>query len=506
MRIKIDKTSSVPMYRQIVSQIRDQIISGELAIGYKLPPERRLAESIGVNRTTVLNAYRELKSENLIGSRVGKGTVVLPFADDSIDPIESYISREPIWSQFYNEYSNGFDRYALRNLRKLLNLDNVISFATGLPHPENLPKDIFGQIGQELVAEELLISGAGSPVEGYATLRQSIAEYMGKCGCPCNVDEVMVISGSQQGIDLTVRALINPGEGIIVEEPSFFPALQAFRAAGARLMGIPVDEAGMRVDMLEGLLLRYRPKLIYSMPSFQNPSGAELSLERRTQLLKLAMKYQVLILEDDAYGALQYERKSLPCLKSMENSGFVIYLSTFSKVVSPELRTGWIVAHKEYIRHFSCIRQMVDFHTSCSSQRICEKLFVGQRLEKHIANISEKYKSHRDTMLEALKAYAPKRMSWYTPKGGYYIWCRLPEGVSASKLLAQTAENNVLFMPGNLFFLSGREDGYIRLNFVYPAPKDIPRGIKVICDAVKTLLRDNKQSIPESAFETQPIL
>jgi 2-aminoadipate transaminase len=506
MNINIDKTSSIPMYRQIVSQIRKQILSGELAVGYKLPPERRLAEATGVNRTTVLNAYRELKSENLIGSHVGRGTVVLPFSDDGIYPVGSYISHVPIWSQFYSDYSNGFDSYAIGNLRKLINIDNVISFATGTPNPENIPKDIFHQIGQQLIDEKLLTSELASPIEGYTTLRKCIAEYMGKRGCACNADEVMVISGSQQGIDLTVRALINPGDVIIVEEPSFFPAIQVFRMAGARLMSIPVDEAGMQVDILEGFLLRYRPKLIYSIPSYQNPSGVELSMKRRTRLLELAMKYKVLILEDDAYGALHYEGKPLPCLKSMENAGFVIYLSTFSKIVNPGLRTGWIVAHKEYIRRFSSIRQMVDFHTSCFSQRICEKLFVDQRLEKHLSSISKKYKTHRDAMLDALETYAPKRMSWYIPKGGYYVWCKLPEGVSALKLLAMTTENNVIFMPGNLFYLSGQEDRYIRLNFVYTAKNDIPRGVKVICDAVRTLLQDINESTLKSVFETKPIL
>lgn len=201
------------------------------------------------------------------------------------------------------------------------------------------------------------------------------------------------------------------------------------------------------------------------------------------------MRYQTLIIEDDAYGELCYDGQPLPTLKSMENIGYVIYISTFSKSVSPGLQTGWMIADKDVIKKMSGLRQMIDLHTSATSQKLCNQLLASSRLEQHISELITQYKERRDITVAALEAYGPAGLSWDTPAGGYYLWCRLPEGVSARKLLEETKTERVVFMPGNIFFLSGREDRYIRLNFVYPAKEEISGGIKVICDRIRKLMK-----------------
>ena len=489
MNIQIDKNSSVPMYRQIVNQIRRQIISGKLSAGYILPPERKLADQLGVNRTTVLNAYRELKAENLIGSHVGKGTVVQPLRDEP-DESAPYTPAKPVWSHFYSDYSSQFDGYSLSSVRELAGSHYRISFATGTPNDSLLPSDLMEAINTELFNHKPGTGELLSPVEGYDELRQSIAAYMSGKGTGCLPAEVMILSGSQQGIDLAARLFINPGDYIVVEEPSYFPALESFKTAGARLVGIPMDKDGMRTEFLEGILQRYHPKMIYTIPSYHNPTGATLSLARRKELIEIARRYHTLIIEDDAYGELCYDGSPLPTLKSMENIGYVIYISTFSKSVSPGLQTGWMIADKEVIRKMSGLGQMIDLHTSATSQKLCNQLLTSSRLEQHIGDLIKQYKERRDIAAAALEVCAPAGLSWDLPAGGYYLWCRLPKGISARKLLEETKTERVVFMPGDIFFLSGREDRYIRLNFVYPPKAEIAEGIRIICDRLCEMLQN----------------
>jgi DNA-binding transcriptional MocR family regulator len=319
-------------------------------------------------------------------------------------------------------------------------------------------------------------------------------------------DEVMMLSGSQQGIDLVAKLLLDPGDIVVVEEPSFFPAIQAFKTIGARVMGVPMDENGMRMDVLEQLLQRYRPKFIYTMPTFQNPTGIEMELERRKRLVELACKYRVLIVEDDAYGDLCYEGHSLPILKSMDNDGYVIYLSTFSKNIYSGLRLGWMVAHKRVVKEFAAAKQIMDLHSSSLSQWIIERFITNGSLEAHVPKICREYRIRRDAMYDALSKYAPADLIWNRPRGGYYIWCKLPGGVSASKLVSKAAKYKVVFVPGTPFFTSGQGDDFIRLNFTFAAFKDIDEGIKRLCVAMKELI-DNKDSLESfTDIEINPIV
>lgn len=505
MKVSIDRDSHTPFYMQIFGQIKRQIISGEIMPGFRLPPERKLAESLGVNRTTVLNAYRELKAEGLVGSRVGQGTVVLSPLRDEATNVGDRVP-EPPWNQIFSKYAHGIDSFIVKDLLTLANRKDVISFATGIAAPDSGPIQALAGIEHDIIQQKNYRGLLHSPTEGFSTLREAICGLMQPRGVYCQHDEVMLLAGSQQGIDLTARIMLDPGDIVLVEEPSFFPAIQAFRAAGVRVVGVPMDERGMRVDMLEPILHRYRPKLIYTIPNFHNPTGSELSLERRKQLLELAYKHRVLILEDDAYADLCYEGQPLPTLKSMDSEGYVIYLSTFSKTIYSGLRLGWMVAHKKAVIKFAAAKQIMDLHSSSLSQWIVERFIVDGGLGRHIPEICKEYRIKRDAMYDALVQYAPSDAQWNRPRGGYYIWCRLPGRVSATRLLAKAAERKVVFVPGSTFYITEQGDEYVRLNFTFAPLKDIGEGVKRLCKAMKELNESNDEFTGDEPVEITPIV
>ena len=505
MRLGINRENNTPIYIQIFEQIRRQILSGELLPGFRLPPERKLADSLGVNRTTVLNAYRELKAEGLVGSRVGNGTIVLSYLQDEPDSLGK-TSQEPAWNQIFSHHSGDFESYILKDLLTLASRKDVISFATGIASPETGPLQAFIGIEHELVDNRNYKALLHSPTEGFASLREAISNLMHKRGVYCQYDEIMLLSGSQQGLDLAARIMLDPGDIVVVEEPSFFPAIQAFKSIGARVMGIPMDEKGMRIDLLEQLLQRYRPKLIYTIPTFHNPSGTEMELERRKRLVELAYKYRVIVIEDDAYGDLCYEGHPLPLLKSMDNDGYVIYLSTFSKNIYAGLRLGWMVAHKKVVKKFAAAKQIMDLHSSSLSQWIIERFITSGGLDSHIPRLCKDYRVKRDAMYDALAKNAPADLIWNRPRGGYYIWCKLPSGVSASKLMFKAAERKVAFVPGTPFFTSGQGDDFIRLNFTFAVLKDITEGVQRLCEAMKELMEEYDSSDDYPTLEINPIV
>lgn len=497
MRVEINRDSKTPVYKQIVRQIKNQIISGELSAGYVLPPERQLAESVGVNRTTILNAYRELKDEHLIASRVGSGTVVLPVpADDG--QRHGVFSEEPMWEYFFSQNSLHFESAEINSLLNYINRKDNISFASGAAHTdartERILKDILRRIIDGSDFSELF----AAPAEGYASLRAAMSKFMEKRGCFCGQNDIMILSGSQQGIDITARVLVEPGDVVVIEEPTYMPALQIFRSIGARVISVPVDNGGMDTDMLERVMRRYNPKLVYTMPTFHNPTGVSMSLDRRRHLIELANRFKTLILEDDAYGELSYAEAQLPSLKSMDSSGHVIYLSSFSNFFYPGLRIGWIATHSRMIKRFAAARQSADLHTNSLSQKIIEHFISGPCYEEQLRHIRAIYKARHDRMITALERHAPPGMSWTAPGGGCYIWCRLPDGMLSMQLLSKCSEQNVSFLPGSIFFSSAQEHEYLRLNFTCVSEQDIDKGIKVICGLTAELQRQKGKARPNN--------
>lgn len=530
MPITLNRHSSVPLYRQLVNALREDIVSGALAANYKLPPERELAERLGVNRATVLQAYQQLKSEGLIASHVGRGTFVCASDDRQ--------GGAPPWQILFSDYSNRFTYHDIAAADQAQQAPDAIDFATGSQNPADIPDDLLRSVSIRAFESADFHSTQESPIEGFPQLCELLADLMTQRGVRCNADNVMVLSGAEQGLDLCVRAFVNPGDCVLVEQSTFSPALQAFRSADARVIGVPIDEHGMRTDLLDGYCKRFHPKLIFTIPTFQNPSGATMPLRRRREIVETAMRYQCLVIEDDPYGELCYSGRTdgamdagghggiggigsignagishvgnagnagnagiasipgnasgapsqrpreLTPLKGMENPGYVIYLSTFSKTVTPGLRTGWLVADSHVIARIAALRRMIDQHTSSSSQLICMELLSSGRIGRHIGRLCEIYGHRRDLMLDALRRYAPDGMRWSTPLGGYYLWARLPDGLRAARLLDDARHAGVTFMPGDMFAVDEDDSSHIRLNFVRPYSRQIEPGIRLLCDTI----------------------
>lgn len=483
MEIKIDKSKKQPIYQQIYDQLKSQIYSGELKFKELLPPERKLALELDVNRTTILNAYNKLKQEELIDSKVGQGTTVSFQAKDRPQ------IQEPEWNQFFNSRLSELNRNMIGKLMPLLGKNHVLSFALGMADPSLIPDLPFHKLAALTALPENRRVLSQTPVAGSEELRRNICGFLKKDNIPCSEEQVMVLTGSQQGIDLCARVLVKPGDVVVVESPSYFLAFNSFKSVGAELMEVPMDESGMLLDRLEKILKRYHPKLIYTVPTYQNPSSYSMNLQRRKKLLELAYRYQVLIIEDDAYGGIGYDTCGLPSLFQMDTNGYVIYLKTFSKTICSGLRLGFMLAHKRLIAQCCMLRQNVDIHPNSISQYLVSEFIQSGEYEKHLKYVIQVYKKRRDVMEQALNKHVPKEVLWIKPQGGFYYWCQLPRQVNASELFIMCARQGVVFMPGIPFFLQGNGEHFMRLNFTTPKPDEIETGIGVIGSNIKKLMR-----------------
>ncbi|MFH1845423.1 MAG: PLP-dependent aminotransferase family protein [bacterium] len=482
MDFAIDRDSAVPIYLQIVRRIRDGIVSGQLEEGYLLPPERRLARELGVNRSTVLNAYNELKRNGFVAAHVGRGTAVLP---RSLPEDLTGTGRSMPWRQLFREGSARTFDPLLRDLLELSERDDVIPMAIGLPAPDLLPLDRYRELVAEVTREIGPASLLHCPTEGITPLRETLSDWMGERGIHTDPGEMLVLSGSQQGLNLAARVFVDPGDTVIVEDPTYIGALQTFRMAGARLVSVPCDEAGLRTDILASLLERHRPKLIYTLPTFQNPSGTVMSLERRQQLLELALRHQVPIVEDDPYSLLHFQGEPVQPLKALDRHGVVIYLSTISKVLYPGLRLGWLVAPREVARQFTLAKQVMDLHSSTPAQWVVDRFLRRGYLDDHLATVRQVYRQRRDVMHAALSRRTPAGLQWRRPDGGFYIWLELPRDCERSRLLAHASEAGVSFLPGWFCFAADSERSFLRLNFTYPSEEQIKTGVSRLLTAIR---------------------
>jgi len=500
LQFTLDRSSSVPLYRQIVERVRELIETGTLPAGFRLPPERKLAEDLGINRSTVLAAYRGLKELGLVDAHVGRGTIV------AASGRERPSSAGPVpWGHLFAGASQSAHDPVLRDLLELTERHDVISLAAGLPAPELLPvhtlRKLFDQIVEELGPTVLL----HCPTEGHSPLRESLSRWLESRGIHCAPEQVLVLSGSQQGLDLAARTFVDPGDVVVVEEPSYVAALQVFRAARARLIGVPVDEDGLRVDMLASVLQRHRPKLIYTLPTFQNPSGAVMPLERRKALLELAGRHGIPILEDDPYSELRYDGQPVPSLKALDREGIVLYLSTVSKVLFPGMRLGFLVAPEPVVRRFALLKQGMDLHSNSVGQFILDRFIRRGLYGPYLAGLRESYVERRDTMDAALREAAVPGLHWRKPAGGFYIWCRLPESVERGRLMTAAADEGVAYLPGRACFVEEPEGAFARLNFSYPSVERIREGVVRFARSV-VRAGGNGGTMNRTAVGTPPIV
>lgn len=480
VNIKLDRQSQVPLYLQISNQIIKDINLGVFRVGSRLPAERKLAVLLGVNRSTVVNAYSELEAGGYVSSHVGMGTVVaMPVNSDRVETFRWQEMLSGQGESLINPYNDA--------MSELLRQRDLISMDSGISAPELYPKEEFADICRDILLSEGESILQHNCSQGLKSLRESLASIMKLRDIDAHPENIIILNGSQQGLDLIARLLLEPGDCIIIEQPSFLGAIDLFRAYGVKLIGIPVDGEGMVVERLEKILNRVRPKLIYTIPTFQNPTGTCMSLSRRKHLLELANRYQVPVLEDDAYGLLYYEKPPLPPLAAMDRTGTVIYINTLSKTLCPGLRLGWMAVPPDLVKLVAAAKQLVDLHSNNLVQRMVDIYYRKGLLEKHWVRVRGKYAIRRDAMLHALEQYAPEGMSWNRPGGGFYVWASLPENISAIRLLQEAVEKKVSFVAGPAFYCSGEGRNKIRLNFTYETPESIGQGIKILCKVIRDL-------------------
>ncbi len=367
---------------------------------------------------------------------------------------------------------------AVREILKIAERPEVLSFAGGLPAPELFPVEAIARAHADVFANEGPAALQYSTTEGYGPLREWICSHLGARGLRAATDQVLITNGSQQGIDLVAKVLLDPGDVVVVENPSYLAALQSFGGFEAQFAVVGSDDAGMRVEELERIVLERRPKLLYVVPNFHNPKGTTLSLERRHALVKLAQKHRFLILEDDPYGELRFRGEALPSLASLDTEGVVIHLGTFSKTLAPGLRIGWVVGPRDIVRSLTIIKQATDLHTATLAQRATAKLLETFDYDAHLSGLRKVYGERCLAMLGALERHLPAGARWTQPDGGMFIWVELPNGLNGDTLLPRAVEERVAFVPGSPFFAANPRSECIRLNYSNRPPELIEEGMR----------------------------
>lgn len=379
---------------------------------------------------------------------------------------------------------------AIREIFKSLGTPGSISFAAGNPSPESFPISDIKRLADDILTNQPVTALQYGVTEGYTELRELVSRRLkavygiGSCD-----DDTIIVTGGQQGIELTCKVFCSEGDIVVCENPSFIGALNAFRSLGARLMGVPLCENGIDTAALEKILSENeRVKLLYTIPSFQNPSGITSTLENRRAVYELARRYDIIIIEDNPYGDLRFTGEDVPTYKSFDSDGRVVYCGSFSKILSAGIRIGTLTANKEIVSKIVVAKQVEDVHTNVFFQMVTAKFIKECDLEKHILKIRELYRHKATVMLEALDRYMPKDVSYTRPEGGIFLWCTLPEGIRLSDFVSLAAEKNVFVVPGTAFLPDESEPTRsFRLNYSMPSDSEIDKGIRLLAETVSEL-------------------
>jgi DNA-binding transcriptional MocR family regulator len=378
----------------------------------------------------------------------------------------------------------------IREILKVTQLPEVISFAGGLPATELLPAGEMAELAREVLLSDGARALQYAPTEGLAVLRELIAARLrDRFGLDRSSEEVLVVSGSQQALDLAGKVFLDEGDTVLCESPTYLGAINALRSYEPRFVEVPTDDDGMLPGELERLLeLEERARLIYVVPDFQNPSGRRWSVERRRALVEIAARFSVPVVEDAPYAELCFEGEPLPTVASLDSSGLVIFFGTFSKILSPGLRLGWVAAAPEILRRFVLVKQGVDLHTSSLTQLLAARFMVDCDLEGHIERLRRVYRGRRDAMLAALAAELPPGVRVTRPAGGLFLWLELPDGIDARELLKGCLEAQVAFVPGGAFFANGGHENTLRLNFSAMPEERIAEGVRRLARVLEEVL------------------
>ena len=392
----------------------------------------------------------------------------------------------------FSNSAKGMKRSAIRELLKLTQRCDIISFAGGLPSPDSFPIEQLKEISCEVLEKEGAQALQYGSTEGDNKLREILVNRYRKDGVDITTNNLVITTASQQALDLIPKIFVNPGDKVICGLPSYLGALSAFSTYGAQMIGIRLDDKGMRADLLEKELEQMKakgekPKFIYIIPDFQNPTGRTWSLERRRRFIETVSRYGVAVLEDNPYGELRFEGEILPSIKSMDREGLVIGTGTFSKTFCPGMRIGWLVAAPPVIEKYVLIKQGADLCTSLRNQMEIDLFMELFDFEGNLVRLTELYRQRRNSMVAALEAMMPEGVSFTRPQGGLFLWVTLPERIKAIELLKRCLEQNVAFVPGDSFFPNGGVENTLRLNYSNMPEDRIREGVARLAAAIRSM-------------------
>lgn len=493
MDLPLDRSKAISLSRQIQDHLERLITDGLLAPGVKLPATRELAQRLGVNRTTVTLAYEELVARGFLRAHVGQGTFVADGAARAPRPAAELGPPARIdWSGLFSKVSQLVAADARRRDfwgQMTRPPAGVISFAGGMPDSGLFPTEAFRRVLNRVIRAEGAELLQYYPAGGYPPLRRFLATYLLRFGVEARPDEILVVNGSQQGFDLIARTLLDMGDFVAIEQPSYPRAIQVFSSLGTQLLPVPMSNIGLRLDVLERVLERHSPKLLYCQPTAHNPTGLTMPAQSRRQLLDLAGRYQVPIVEDGFDGSLFYGERPPAPLKANDPSGLVIYIGTFSKILFPGLRLGWLVAPPPVLERLAAAKQLADIHTSPLIQAAVYHFCQRRLLEPHLRRSAAEYSRRQALLLGALTRRMPPGVSWTQTQGGFSLLLTLPEGMDALTLLPRALEHGAAFTPGSAFFLEGQGENTLRLSFSSVPANRIDEGVRRLAEAIRELQR-----------------
>lgn len=388
----------------------------------------------------------------------------------------------------YSRRMGNARRSFIREILKVTEDPEIISFAGGLPNPRLFPVEQIAQAAAKVLRDDGENVLQYSTTEGYLPLREYVAErYSRKRGVSIHPDEVLLISGSQQGIDLVGKAILDPGDGVVIERPGYLGAIQAFALFEPEFRSVPLEEEGMNPEYLDREMKSGAVKIVHVVPNFQNPSGITYHGTRRMEVAGILESTQAVVVEDDPYGELRFVGKNLPSLKKYLNKQ-VIMLGSFSKIITPGLRLGWMVAPREIMEKIVIAKQAADLHTNTFSQRVVYQYLLDNAIDAHIAAIRKAYKRQRDTMVSLLETHAPAEVHFTRPEGGMFLWVTIPDGFSVQNLFEEAVREKVAFVPGCAFYVDGGGEYCFRLNFSNTDEGRIENGIIRLTEIMKSFL------------------
>ena len=469
--VTLDRESEEPIYRQLIRQIRAQIDAELLSAGARLPASRDLARQLGISRISVVNAYTELRSAGLLSAHAGRGTFVARERESAQPAITSHRPRQPTSRR----------ASSVREMMRLARKPGIINFGHGAPPKEFFPirhmQDAINHVIERDGADALTYEVP----EGYLPLRVAVRDYVRAIGIECRHDDVLITGGAQQAIDLVLQSLMSDGETLVTASPTYLGIMDIAQARRVHILGIPIDEEGIRIDALAEVLERQRPRLIYVMPSFQNPTGHLMPMYRRRQLIRLAEHHGIPILEDEVYREFRFDGESLPPLKALDESGVVIHANAFTKMLLPGMRIGYLIAAGPYYERLVRVKQAADISTSGLNQRTIHLLLERGILAKQLERNRLELRRRRDAALAAAERHLPPGSSWYSPQGGLYLWVELPaDGPSAAETFISAIQHDVAFAIGSMFYTSDGGSHAMRLNYGIHKPNVITEGFRRI--------------------------